>query len=189
MTPTFRAGHLLYVRPTARDITPGDVIVFVHPSQDNYIVHRVVSATDTGWITRGDNNTRDDDMLVAADQVIGRVEMVEEQGRRRQLRGGKGALVSAKIGWYLLRWVHRLWRVLSIPYRVLRRSETMRRFLVRLFAPRFEYLSLRTSQGTLVKVIHRGKVVARWIPSQHRFECQPPYDLVLRCEDLRIRST
>jgi hypothetical protein len=179
MTPTFRAGHFLYVRPTARDITPGDVIVFLHPSQNGYVVHRVVSATDGGWITRGDNNTCDDDRLVAADQVIGRVEMVEEQGRRRRVRGGRGALVSAKIGRYLLQWIRRLRRVLGNPYRVLRRSETMRRILARLFAPRFEYLSLQTCQGTLVKVIHHGKVVARWYPNANRFECDKPYDLVI----------
>ena len=67
MRPTFRPGQVLYVRPQALDIAPGDVIVFPdQKSGDFQVVHRVISTTADGLVTRGDNNLRSDPLLVSA---------------------------------------------------------------------------------------------------------------------------
>ena len=180
MMPTFRPGQLLYVRPAVGDISPGDVIVFGQsPPSDFYIVHRVVSATGVGLITRGDNKQYIDLSPVAPNRVIGRVEMLDDNGHLKSVRGGKWALWAAQLRWST-RWaVSMLRRIIGFPYRVLRRSKTARQFLWCVFAPQFDYATFQTPQGTVVKVFHRGKIVARWYPHANRFECDKPYDLVI----------
>jgi signal peptidase I len=183
MTPTFRPGHLLYVRPTACDINPGDVVVFAGPSKKDYVVHRVVAATDVGLITRGDNNSRYDPPVVL-DQVIGRVEMVEDQGYHKPVRGGSRGLWSARIRWRVLQLGRWLRHIFSAPYRALRRFELMHRALNWLFFRQLKVVRLQTSDGPFFIVTHKQRIVARWWPQQGRFECKKPYDLVIRREDL-----
>jgi hypothetical protein len=178
MTPTLHAGHLLYVRPTARDIMPGDVIVFRRSSGDGYIVHRVVSTTNAGLITRGDNNRRTD-APVALGQVIGRVEMLEEEGSPRPVWGGNRGLWSAHIRWGMRRMEGWLRRALRPPYRALRSSSLARRVLGRWLFHRLSVVRLETPDGLLIKFIHNGRTVAHWWPQSNRFECRKPYDLVI----------
>jgi hypothetical protein len=188
MTPTFRPGHLLYVRPTACDITPGDVVVFADPSEKDYVVHRVVSATDAGLITRGDNNSRYDLPLVL-DQVIGRVEVLEHQGCLKSIRGGSGGLWSARIRWGVLQVGKWLRHVFSAPYRALRHLDLVHRALNWLFFRQFKVVHLHTPDGPLFIVNRKQRIVARWWPQQDCFECKKPYDLVIRREDLAQQVT
>ena len=179
MEPTFHPGHLLYVRPTARDITPGDVVVFANPSGNGHIVHRVVSTTDAGLLTRGDNNRLTDFQPVAPEQLVGRVEMLEDQGCFEPVRGGKQGLRSARIGWGARRASLWLRRPLSPLYRALRNSSTVRRVLGRWLSPHLEVVRVETPSGPLFKTTYRGRVVARWWPQRSYFECRKPYDLVI----------
>ena len=183
MAPTFRPGHLLYVRPTACDINPGDVVIFAGPSQKNYIVHRVVSTSHTGLITRGDNNTRYD-MPLVLDQVIGRVEMVEDKGSLKPVRGGGRGLWSARIRWGVLQVGRWLRQAFGAPYRALRRSDLVHRVLNWLFFRQFKVVRLETPAGPLIKVTRHRKVVACWEPGQSRPQIKKPYDLVLSPDDL-----
>jgi hypothetical protein len=179
MAPTFRPGHLLYVRPAARGIAPGDVAVFADPAGESYIVHRVVSTTGAGWVTRGDNNRLSDARPVAPERIIGRVEMVEEQGHLTPVRGGTWGLWSARLGWEARRLGGWLRRVLRAPYCALRRSPTARHALNRLLSRHLEVVHLETPEGPLVKTTYRGRTVARWWPRLNRFECRKPYDLAI----------
>jgi signal peptidase I len=178
MTPTFHPGHLLYVRPTACDITVGDVIVFANLSRDGYVVHRIVSATDAGLVTRGDNNLCND-LPVAPGQVVGRVEMVECQGSVRPVRGGRRGLWSARLRWGTRRvgsWLRCAFRT---PYCALRNSPTLRQVLNRLLSRHLRVLHLETPDGPLVKTTYRGHTIARWWPQANCLECRKPYDLVV----------
>lgn len=177
MASTFRPGHLLYVRPAAHDLTPGDVVVFA--SAGGYVVHRVIAAADEGWVTRGDNNRLPDPLPVAHGQVVGRVELAEYGGRLTPVPGGRAALRRARAGWAARSATRWLRRVLGFPYRMLRRSGLVRRAVGPYLLPRLQVLRLETGQGPLLKVLHRGRVVARCWPAGGRFECQKPYDLVI----------
>jgi signal peptidase I len=180
MSPTFRPGQMLYVRTGVQYLAPGDVIVLAQSiASGGYVTHRIVAVTPSGVITRGDNNARVDDGVVLSDQIIGRVEMVDDSGRIKPVLGGKRALWLAQARWGVRR-VERVIRLFfGTPYRALRASTTIRSTLRRIIMPRFEYVAVQTSQGTLVKTLHRGKVVARWYPKTRRFECNKPYDLIL----------
>jgi hypothetical protein len=180
MTPLFKTGDLLFVRPLAlSDVYPGDVVVFRQSGKDGLVVHRVLSRATAGLMTRGDASIDNDPAPVSAEAMIGRVEALERAGKHHRV---PGRWAGRLLGW-AVRGRQRAFRVarrlLGFPYHALRGSEVARHFLVRVFATRFEYVSFQTPQGTLVKVTHRGKVVARWWPHHSRFECQKPYDLVI----------
>jgi signal peptidase I len=180
MTPTFRPGQVLYVHLEARDIAAGDVIVF-HDHNDNHqVVHRVISVSASGLITRGDNNLRSDPAPIISDQVVGRVEKTKLGGQIRPVVGGWRGLWLARVLRAILRIKRFLRRVLRGPYRWLRASRLVAYF----WKPSFSKVWLAGEDGPWVKFIHRGRSIARWWPQQNRFECQKPYDLVLRCEDL-----
>ena len=179
MAPAFRPGHLLYVRPTPRDVAPGDVIVFAHPFTGGRTVHRVVSITDAGAITRGDNRLHNDLLPVALDQVIGRVEMVENEGRLRRLQGGSRGLWSAQVRWVARRVGGWLRSPLRPLYRALRNSPIVRRVLGRWLSRHLQLVRLETPDGPLFKTTYRGHVVARWWPQLNRFECRKPFDLAI----------
>ncbi len=183
MTPTFRPGQMLYIRAAPRNLQPGDVIVFAQSAKSGYVTHRIIAATPAGFITRGDHNARVDDGVATCERIVGRVEMVEDRGRVKPVRGGRRALWWARL-WWGARWIEQWARVIfGAPYRALRASAIARRILQRIIALRLEYVSVQTAQGTLVKTLHRGKVVARWYPGTRRFECAKPYDLVLAPPD------
>jgi signal peptidase I len=103
MSPTLDEPDLLEVEPLGTaPVRPGDVVCFKSPRTGKTIVHRVVSvgprsqvsgrATDggpTGGIrTRGDNNPADDDEVLQAGDIIGRVRTAQRGARRWRVHGG-----------------------------------------------------------------------------------------------------
>jgi len=182
MTPPFRPGDMLYVRPTACDLSVGSVIAFTDPVRGR-IVHRIISIADTEWGTRGDNNRLKDVLPVTPDRLIGRVEIAEFQGCFRTVRGGRRGLWSARMQWGG-RWVNGgMRRIFRVPYHVLRRSVTVRRFLSRWFSHHLGVVRIETSADLLVKITYKGHTVARWQPRQKRFECRKPFDLLVAPPD------
>ncbi len=177
MAPTFHPGQLLYTRPDASDISPGDVIVFDNSSGNIPTVHRVVSISDRGLITRGDNNRLYDLSPVLPDHLIGRVEILEDQGRLIPVAGGRRGLWLARFGWGA-RWTdRRLRRLFWKPYNLIRNCALIRQILGRWFSPYLKVMHLNTPDGPLVKTTFQERTVALWRPQQGQFECLKPYDL------------
>jgi SynChlorMet cassette protein ScmC len=98
MIPTLDEPDLLQVQPygTAR-VRPGDVVCFKSSGTGKTVVHRVVSAGRPGTggggptdriRTRGDNNPADDDEVLQAGDIIGRVRYAQRGARRRTVHGG-----------------------------------------------------------------------------------------------------
>jgi len=177
MVPTFHPGHLLYLRPNASDISPGDVIVFDNPSGNIHTVHRVVSISDGGLITRGDNNRLTDLIPVLPDHLIGRVEILEDQGRLLPVASGRRGLWLAQFGWRARGIGRRLRLIFRKPYNLIRGCAPIRQILHRWFSPYMKVMHLNTPDGLLVKTTFRERTVALWRPQQGHFECRKPYDL------------
>lgn len=176
MRPTFRPGSmLLLVSIPSERIRPGDIVAFCQRSKGRssspLVVHRVITRTETGFITRGDNNPACDRQSVPDCNLVGRVAFVVENGKQRPVRGGRAGQAQA--------FIQRLWHCLSPlmgwPYRLLRASGTMHR----LWKPHIARVHVITGKGPVVKYIHRRRTVARWWPEENRFWCRKPYDLVL----------
>jgi hypothetical protein len=179
MQPTFRPGHLLYVRPDAQSLQPGDVLVYQSEEAGHPIVHRAVALTPDGWIMRGDNNHLLDAAPVPTDKILGRVELVGDGEIFQVVRGGKSGLRLASLHWAMRSPVLTLRRILGWPYRALRRYPPLRSFLARRFASELQTIHLETPTGPLVKTLYRGQVVARWQAQPRRFEVRKPFDLFI----------
>jgi signal peptidase I len=174
MAPTFRPGQLLYVRPVARDLAPGDVVVFAN-SSGSYVVHRVVTATDAGLVTRGDSNRLPDVLSVAHGQVVGRVELAEYAGRLNAVSGGRYGLLRVHLLHARLSMWETIKKLGKRPYRWLRTSGLVARY----WHPRITRLSFNGKEELPVKYVCKGRTVARFWPASGRFECRKPFDLVI----------
>jgi signal peptidase I len=179
MAGTFRPGDRLTVFPVPlAEISPGDVVVFRglnHEGEESELVHRVVAATPDGLVARGDNNFREDEGRVTSDNLVGRVTLVERDGRARQVRVGRAGRWQAR--WLRARLVAwRLVKRLGAPaYGRLRSSG----LVPRCWQPSLSRISLNSKDGVLIKYVHHGRTVARWWPATGRFESRKPFDLVI----------
>jgi hypothetical protein len=164
------------VRTQALDIAPGDVIVFPdQKSSDFQVVHRVISTTADGLVTRGDNNLRSDPLLVSPEKVIGRVEKTNFQGKIRQVSGGWRGLFRARILRMTLKVKRFLRRGLSRPYQWLKHSG----IVAKIWRPEIEKIHFETQDGPLVKYMHKGKTVASCWTDSNRWWFRRPYDFVI----------
>ena len=66
----------------------GDVIFFLPPDDEDYLVHRIVSAGPKGFLTRGDNNNDIDPWILNEKDVYGRVVEAHKGNKRRKISGG-----------------------------------------------------------------------------------------------------
>lgn len=70
MDGTYATGDLVVGRVGTPEV--GDIVVFRPPGLDGLVVHRIVGGdAESGWVTRGDNNTWDDPWRPTADDVVG----------------------------------------------------------------------------------------------------------------------
>lgn len=60
MDPTISKGDLYFVIKGNSNIAAGDLVTFYSFSKGSYVTHRVVEKTDSGYITKGDNNPTTD---------------------------------------------------------------------------------------------------------------------------------
>jgi signal peptidase I len=183
MLGTFHPGDYLTIEPVPiNSIRPGDVVIYRgvnHEGEPGEVVHRVVVAVPGGLLTRGDNNPYADEILVTADNLLGRVTHVERGGKTQPVRGGRWGLLRVRVlhAWRGVRWRGR--RLVAFvgrwPYRWLRNSS----LVPRLWRPAVTKIRLATENGPLVKYVSGQRTVARWWPATGRFHCCKPYDLVI----------
>jgi signal peptidase I len=179
MKGTFCVGDRLVIRPVPlASIATGDVIVYQKTNSQGEIdetVHRVVEINENGLFTRGDNNLFRDIYPVQAEQIIGKVVMVEGKGRGPEVVGGARGLWKAKLWrlWLIADfWFRRLFRR---PYHWLRLSK----IIPKLWHLEINEVHLKTEHGPLVKYICKGHTIATWESSRKRFDCRKPFDLVI----------
>lgn len=188
MAGTFCPGDSLIVAPALLDsLRPGDVVVVQGPNQQanntDRLVHRVITATPGGLITRGDNNPCPDATPVTAVNLLGQVTHVQRNGKVYRVRGGRIGLLRARLLRVWRRTWRRAWRLIvqigRWPYRRLRQSG----LAARLWKPSITQISLMTKDGPVIKYVFGRWTVARWWPQNNRFECRKPFDLFLHRPD------
>lgn len=178
MHPTFKPGEILYVRAEIRDIQPGDVVVF--HSEGVQIVHRVVSVSSEGFLTRGDNNLGEDERVVRREEIIGVVVGKDFWGNQESVTGGKKGLEKAKRRWRLREIHQKTLPIIGFPYRWLKRKGWVRK----LWHPRIVKIKIRSPKGEIIKYLFKGKVIALWLPGSAQFFCKRPFDLVIQAPQI-----
>ena len=139
------------------------------------LVHRLVEHGAKGWIARGDNALQPDEEPVHERNLAGRVRYALRRGRRITVSGGlrgrsrAAALIAAR------RLRRLVGRIVSGPWRVLRRSSLP----AAVWRPRLVYIRFMTPDGALVKFVHRGRTVARWWVDRGELETRWPWDVVV----------
>lgn len=173
MTPTFRDGDFVYVRPAARYLA-GDVIVFRSWEDDKFIIHRVIACGEAGLTTRGDHN-RSNDPPVGAGQVVGRVALAETRRGLVRILSGAPGLCWARFLWLRLDIDLFLRRLLWRPYNFIRQK----RLANLVWRPEITKARFATRGMFLVKYLHRGRTVATWDAAAGKFTCRKSFDLVI----------
>lgn len=74
MYPVIESGTFVVLKQEQQYFL-GDIIGFVNEDNKN-VVHRIVEQTDQGFITKGDNNRRNDPGVIPVNEVIGRTVFV-----------------------------------------------------------------------------------------------------------------
>lgn len=89
MNPTLKAQDLLEIK-TFHNQRPqvGDIIFFQPPGHDIYVVHRIISITANGYLSRGDNSNNADPWFLEKNNIYGRVIAAHQGNRRRKIAGG-----------------------------------------------------------------------------------------------------
>ncbi len=70
MHPTIESGTFVVIKPEQQYFL-GDIIAFVNENNRN-VIHRIIEQTDEGFITKGDNNRRNDPGILPLEKIVGR---------------------------------------------------------------------------------------------------------------------
>jgi len=77
MEPTLMTGDLVLIQNIHVDPQVGDILMFDTPSVLLPVIHRVISVSERGVKTKGDNvRTRVDDWIVLGDQICGKAVVI-----------------------------------------------------------------------------------------------------------------
>lgn len=88
MFPFVRDRDVITVAPLRGNVlTHGDIALFLHPDSDRVVVHRIVSVEADAFLIRGDCASAPDGLIPAA-LILGRVSVVERNGRTVRLGQG-----------------------------------------------------------------------------------------------------
>jgi len=174
MNPTFQSGDLLYTRPVPQKLFRGDVIVFADTKMNGFIVHRIVRASFDSLITKGDHNHLCDPPL-KLDQVVGKVELVENKAGRKQVINGSWGLRMAQIRYFASQLDPLLRQIFRVPYQLLRKSGVVSV----IWRPSIVIIHLQSEGQTLVKYIYKHRTVAVWNSALQQFDCLKPFDLII----------
>lgn len=191
MSGTFKTGDYLFSDPVPfHDIRCGDIIIYKKQRNEksyDQLVHRVMRHCERGWITRGDNNPREDPEPVTPENLLGKIHSLERGGKTRRVRGGA-------VGLFYSRWLRakRFFLMLPrsclrLPYHVLRRSGWMKK----IWRPEIREFHFQTPEGLLIKFCTESNCIASFRMESGKITCRKPYDLVLfpRIRELQKKRT
>lgn len=179
MNPLLKPGERLKVIPCRFEkIRIGDVIVFRHPEEKHYIVHRVVSITLTGVRTRGDNNPKVDEWVLSPDNIIGYVDFVHKRkGSITIYRGLLGRLFALTIR--MKRTVNLT--IVKIPLAVFFWVVKLRivRQLLSHQLKKTKVVCFQRPKGIEMQLIKDYKVIGRRLPGKIRWQIRRRFRLFI----------
>jgi hypothetical protein len=89
MNPTLREPEMMEIVPyDGRPVRVGDVVFFLSREVARPVVHRIVRVAPAGISTIGDNNSREDVLLLQPEDIEGQVVAAWRGARRREIAGG-----------------------------------------------------------------------------------------------------
>ena len=180
MEGTFHTGDRLILEPVSiNELKKGDVIVFKRldfGDTKKDLVHRVITISEKGVITKGDNNLYKDTMLVTSNNLVGRVTHIERGENQLKVQNGLSGLRRARFLHLRLPIKKIIWGICRVPYRSLKKSG----LVSKIWRPDIKKIHIKTAEGDSIKYIHRKRTVAQIWPELGCSRCKKPYDLVIK---------
>ena len=176
MNPTLREPEIMEIAPyDGRSCRVGDVVFFLSPGSRQPVVHRIKRLTPAGISTLGDNNTREDPLLLQADSITGRVVAAWRGQKRRTIAGGMpGRLTSHWRSWR--RVLDRSVSPLLHPfYRALSHRGWIPRVLPLRLRPRVVVFHVHDRDQ--IQLLLGKRIIGRYDDQRRQWQIQRPYQL------------
>jgi signal peptidase I len=168
MKGTFRTVDFLTIEPcNLKNLRIGDIIAFTKDNEednkDDLVVHRIIRVGEGHLSTKGDNNRRPDILPVSASNLIGKVVAFERKGKTYRVRNGIAGLIRARMG-YVFR---RICYLLICKVRRHLPVKKIRNIIFILWKPEIQKIKFSTTDGPLIKWVHRNRTIATWLPEKN----------------------
>jgi signal peptidase I len=104
MQPFICSGDKIVVSPVAaHSIRTGDILTFIHAPGGRVLVHRVIKIEKNRFLCKGDNAASQTDGWIKFDDVLGRVERVQRDGKAIHLGlGSEKWMIALLSRWKIL---------------------------------------------------------------------------------------
>ena len=178
MNPLFKTGDILYIEKESR-LSPGDVVVYSNPLNGSLTVHRIIFVREGSYITRGDNNLKQDPCPIDDSQIKGRVVAFSRGEKKILLKRGRKALFHSKKKWYLKKILRFVRRIFAKLFRRIYFTGTTFKILNLFYRGKILVVEFKDNSSSFHKYVVNGRTVAAGIESQGIFFCRKPYDLII----------
>ena len=176
MKPFLKTSDILYLSCyKGDDMKCGDVIAFRPPDSSDIIIHRIISISDRGIRTRGDNNNHADYWNLNADHIIGRVVQTKRANCLRTVPGGLHGYSCALVVRFICSTGSMISYFLRPLYHRLVKLELFRRWLPARM--RLQVLSFTRRDGMEFQLLMAGRVIGRLLPDRKQWTIQRPFRL------------
>lgn len=179
MHGTLKQGDSLKIKKTSlAELHLGDVITFTsiqRNNQTNELVHRIIKMLFIGPITRGDNNSKNDEEPVTEKNLIGKVTHYERNGKIHKVWNGRLGMLRARVLHGRLHLIRSMKFFLRKPYRLVKKTG----IVAKLWRPEIQTIHFQTQDGPLVKYVHNGRTVAKYWKKNNHWWFRRPYDFVI----------
>jgi signal peptidase len=185
MNPTLSSVDLLEIEPYRhKKPRTGDVILFVPPNENYYVVHRIIRATSNGYRTRGDNCSCFDEWVLKTEHILGQVIGAQKDSCHRKVIGGfQGKLFSiyCRVQKYVL---ILLTKNLGPVYRSLCTDGFLNRLIPFRLQP--QVASFKTGSNDSHKLLLGKRVIGSYNESLLKWQIKRPYRLFVNESSLPI---
>jgi len=179
MYPTFRVGDFLHLTAVkVEQIRCGDVVVFSADGDSRMVAHRVVSRTDCGFVTMGDNNVSPDSHLLTSAAIVGRVFQAENNGKVRRISGGIRGRVRGTTVRMIFGAKRKSFAALKPIYKLLAESVSFRGLGDSIFETRVALFN-RPGHDTEFQLLWKNRVIGRFTSDNNKWIIKKPFDLFI----------
>jgi hypothetical protein len=176
MFPALKASDTIHVLLCeGKQIRRGDVIVFSPPAGSDMVVHRVISISDRGLRTRGDNSNDIDPWSLGPDRIVGRVVRAQRGKRLLTIYGGTSGLLYASAIRFFCNVDFVISSFLHPLYHRLAETGLFRRWLPDGMHTRV--LSFNRSDGVEFQLLMAGHLIGRLLPGKNEWFIRRPFRL------------
>jgi len=181
MNPTFKDADILEIMPyDERKIRCGDVITFMPLNGEFSITHRVISISEKGIRTLGDNNSNIDEGYIQPKNILGRVVKARRNYKKLYVYNGTTGRIYAIIIRSIRRIKIRL-RPVRMPvrfiYLLLCRSGLFRKCIPS--ETEFKIFSFSRPKGIELQLYWGRRIIGRLAPGSSHWHIKVPFRLFI----------